>query len=923
MKKDHLLKTLSLGMITAWVLGGCGSGNSSPVPSNYTKPQGPVSYVGINTMFNPDALNQNNTQTKSLNSTSNGCGNAYGTASQVFTFAAQFLTLIPEAGHALSSVSTNLGQITGIIGTAKGSNCMAQNLANINASLAYQQKEITSVYQNELIINNDFWDQSTANAQETAKTAVTSNNNANKSISLGVSSVMKGVGLWNADASYVANSYTESELQANINNYIESNSGVGGLNEYFNLSLIGDVENISGANFSKPSTDTIGTAAESIFVTVNTTSTYYDVLSSRNALLASQLAGLIANNSESNLVPYISVYNSAIVNTYTQSLVNINSAYQLQYLANYLNFVTYQKFESNYKSASYITIGPLNADGVFYKPSEILLNNFPGLTESAAQLAYYNNTQKVLTDVMAQAVNNAYSIALGFLVTDAPVGAQSYPTMSLVDTFTGKHTGENIDYASLVGKYVYDSNTYVPSGATNVIYNAYSSGGDMAGESLVASLIAASKIESTLYYQFQGLKNVAAMEKALASYNATYGLNGSESGFMNSLKQGGESVDVNIFTGYESDIYFGAANSSTIVPLYVNESGYPKLFGTVTNNIAACSANPNTALPAYNLYNYTPTNSYTNTIGRVGVPYLMCGNWSIDNIQNQVTSYIESVSRAYMGLAVQYNDMTGTSIFTYNNPTNTISNTTPACKTHCGTVTENVFHNSQGNFPTTGLPITALSPAPGSASSNWGGNTSNQNNNIIQGNSYESILAGWMTTNYPSGLQEYDSVTNVMAIQISFPDGFIAPLTINNTNIKGSQGNYVSIGINPNTINVLIDGQPMVDTTGVILNANSWGPAPNQLYQTSYSGGSPFNMSAFKVNNNLLMLNGTVTSSNGSTDVNLGNVHVASIVLNPSSCPGIGDLLAVPSTAAGAGVHPDQQVWNYVCGNIPVYSISN
>ncbi|RTK94302.1 MAG: hypothetical protein EKK64_08925 [Neisseriaceae bacterium] len=798
MKKLLLLQLSSACFIVA-----CSVGHSNVT---YQKPIGPVSYSYINGQFESKATSK--LVLNNANATS-GCGQVLSKTSSGLGIASGFMSFIPVAGPALGVITSATGSVLGLFGSAKGNNCTNQQFENMQIQLANQSEEINNLETDLDLSNNEIWQQMQAQASLILNTNYILYNSQISNISGDqglLYSFMYKSGFWNPDSGMpVTNFNIESALTSasysSLSGYINSYTG-----------LDQQITNIAGVIPTSNNSSGFNTVIikENASDYINLLSSLYNYLN--NILVTS------AQSNNNNIVPYVDQYNQVVLALYQKSLYAVNQAYMVSYLINQINY------------QNYVTGGnqPYLADisgiyGTYFNPNYISYNY-------GSQLDYYNASQQNLSILYAQIVNQLYSNTLNYIVTDSPVGNQSYPnaqTFSYQDE-SGQliNLGESINYSALVGSSVMSATSTL----IDAMQNSSPTNGVNLANSLKLAMSNSKQQYSTLFYQAPYFSNAASCTLALSQYNYLNGTNGSIQDFYQS-ESGLNSCQPLLLGGGSESVTASIMSWSTIQPYYANVSQQsPVLYGSVSNNIAASNTNYVGSISPYSLYVYTPNGS-TPSLGRTNVPYLMSGNWSLNGFSNQII--FSNMYYDFYGYMPNKNWENATAIG---------------------------YQSSVGNGNITFM---------GGSQTNWSAN-GHQNYNLSNGTSQPYIYYGWMNVNYPSGVSKNDVVSNLSAIQVTFPDGFIASLGIMISNITDWTGYYGEISINPNLLNVQIDGNPLLSGYG---SANIWGGSGGTCQS---SDGMTLCDSTFTLNNNLLVAGGTSASIGGWGDFILYS--------NPTSC---------------------------------------
>lgn len=829
MKRYNIKKILTLVLLVSCqaTIVACSSGNN--ISQSPNKPSGPVSYVYVHNNFILPVG-------KALQSNGNACGSVMGRTSAGLIAASGFFTLIPEAGPAIGATINSVGTVLAFMGTSAGNNCNTLEFNSLQSQLNTQAQQINNLEINLNLLNNQIWQAMTVQSSEILNINYVAYNNQISQISGNqglLYSFMYKSGLWNPNTglpneSATIQSVLSSQNYTNLLDYI---------NSYNNLDSI--TTNIAAVyTKSYPSSNPYNA-----IITQSQQSDYWNLLSSLNNDLSTQITSILASYPATNVVPYIDQYNQVLAALYQQSLYAINEAYTVSYLINMLNF---QNYNNQIKQPYLNDISGIH--GVYYNPNDIS-------GEYTSQLDYYNVTQSNLTDLYAQIVNQLYSNTLAFVVTDTPVGSQSYPN-NQVFSFTNESgesvvTNESINYSKLVGASVANATTTL----INSIGNSNANNGNNLKNSL-ASVVNNSSTYNTLFYQVPYLSNIMSCNSALDQYNQQNGMNGSIQQFYNSQAGSLNCQPITIGNNGES-VVNSIMNWNTIQPYYVNATTtLPTIFGSVTNNISASNPNSVGNIPAYALYIYTP-NGLANSLGTIGTPYLMSGNWNTSGVSNQNI--------------MDTNYQSWNNIVTYM-PNKWYSYASALSQVNSGGITNNITYMSGSQV-------------------NWSSDGKN-NNNLANGTTAQYIYYGWMNNNYPSQIQMYNTVSNNAVIQTTLQDGFIASYEVSMSNVdQGQGGYYANISANPALNSVLIDGQP-------ITGSDTAGTSACLFWNTSSQWVCA---SSTMINNNAFLIGGWSASTIG----HWGDVF---IYQNPTSCS-VGGFNTYDQYAAQYGIY------DVICSN--------
>lgn len=812
------------------ILVACSGGNCNNNVAPPTKPSGPISYVYVHKNFVPQVGNM------LQSSNNNGCGSVMGQTSAGLIAVSGFFTLIPEAGPAIGATVNSVGSVLALMGTSAGNNCNTIEFNDLQSQLSNQQQQINNLESNLNLSNNQIWQEMTVQSTEILNTNYVAYNGDVSLISGNqglLYSFMYKSGLWNPNNGQPIPGVT-------IQSLLNSPESYNGLYYYINsyTTLDSTITNIASVY---PNSSTSNNLYNTI-ISQTQQSYYWNLLSSFNNNLSTQITAALGSSPTTNIVPYIDQYNQSLSALYQKSLYSINEAYIVSYLINMINFQNY----SNPIHKPYLAdISGIH--GVYYNPNDIG-------SDYESQLDYYNTAQRNLTDLYAQIVNQLYTNTLAFVVTDAPVGSQSYPNKQgfiyINESGESVVTNESINYSQLVGSSVANATTML----INSIGNSNASNGNSLKNSL-NNVVNNSTGYQTLFYQVPYLSNIMRCNSELEQYNQLNGVNGSIQQFYNS-QAGLASCQPILLNNNGESVINSIMNWNTIQPYYVSSTiTLPTMFGSVTNNIAASNPNSVGNIPPYALYIYTPTNS-TASLGAVGTPYLMSGNWN--------TAYVPE------------QNITNTDMQSWNNvitymPNKWYTYASAVSKINPGGVTGNITYMSGSQI-------------------NWASNGTS-NVNLSYGANARYIYYGWMDKNYPAQAQPWNTVYNNAVIQTTFQDGFIASFVVSMSNVdQGEGGYYANIFANPALSSVLIDGNNMIAPNSVPNACLFWNPTSKWIC----SG-------AITVNNNTLLIGGTSAPEIG----DWGDVF---IYQNPTSCH-VGKFNTYDGGAAQYGIE------NVICSN--------
>ena len=824
-------------------LAACSSGNNSSNQS--TLPVGPVDYVSVQSLFADSGRLQN--QGAALNSGNNGgCGVVSSDVGAGMAAATGFVSFIPVVGPVLGAIFGGVGSVLTLAGGNNASSCMSYGLEgqinNLNQEfcilsdqLFLQQQQINNIESNMDLSNNQIWSQMNTNAAEQQNSAFAEFNQQVKKI-YGADGVfahmMQSAGLYSI--------YDGTPTGLTLGQLESSSSNLTNLNTYLNF-LSNDnswsyIGNIAGVKFSKaPSKN--NPPAYSLIQT-SSASYYMELLMATNGVLLPTIQKTIANGN--NAIPILDNYNNTLVIYYQQAIYALQEIYFMAYMVNYLNY---------FNSQNVVLTDVLDIYGTYYAgPSSA--------TATAADTQAYNSAQKNLTLLFSAVINQLYQNTLNYVVTDNLVGSQSYPNIRLPiidESGNIAFSGESVNYGNFIGTRVTTAESILINGLIDSTASA-STQYQTLGEQLT-------NINNLMIYQYGGVSNMAVCAAGLESYNRTTGNFNLESALAEcpSVTSGRGPVwnDQSVFS------------INTLVPYYAKSNAVlPQLTGAVTNNINlnVCNSSPVGNIPAWNIYLYTPNANYP-SLGTAGTPYLMCGNWSTQDLYNPSEDALLADDGIYYS-----NLLLGTSIplgypCNNNNDLSTCNSAVQGAWTYGENYTVNdISSNTQNNLF-------------------YVMNTNNSTawQYASYGNATTYIGSGWLADNIPNGWGSYgNSRSYVAAIQYTFSDGFVGSFGIGINNIYGWYANTVSLSINPNLLLVTIDGQSLINVDDILMdNSSYFSGTPLPYSSISNLGWYPvisqdpnmYGYSALVLNNHRIVLTGSTTTgwSNSNTMVTIDN----------------------------------------------------
>lgn len=847
MKKIRkILKVVAPLLVVSLTACSSGSGNNSSNQS--TLPVGPVDYVSVQSLFADNNKLQN--QSAALNGSNNGgCGVVSSNVGAGMAAVTGFVSFIPVAGPVLGAIFGGVGSVLTLAGGNSASSCMTYGLEgqinNLNQEfgilsdqLFLQQQQINIIESNMNLSNNQIWSQMNANAEAQQNSDFLAFNQLVKKV-YGYDGIfahmMQNAGLYsiyNGTPTGLTLSQLESSASDlnNLNNYLTNLS---------NDNLLSSIGNIAGVQFSTRLGKNYPPAYSSV---VASNSSYYAVLlASTYDILPSTIQGVFSSGN--NSVAILDNYNNTLVAYYQQAIYALQEIYFMAYMVNYLNY---------FNNQNVVLTDALDVYGTYYAgPSSMLA--------TSADTQAYNLAQKNLTLLFSAVINQLYQNTLNYIVTDKLVGSQTYPNIRLPvvnDSGNIVFSGESINYGNFIGTRVTTAESVLISGLIDSSASA-STQYQALGEQVA-------NINNLMIYQYGGVSNMATCAAALESYNV------SSSNFNLQAAIADADACPSVTSG-RAPIWNNQSifSTDTLVPYYAkSNSVLPQLTGAVTNNINlnVCNSSPVGNIPAWNIYLYTPNVSYP-SLGTPGTPYLMCGNWSTQDLYNPSEDVLLADDGIYYS-----NLLLGSSIplaYPCNNKNDlsTCNSAVQGAWTYGENYTVNdISSNTQNNLF---YVMNTNNPTAWQYAS--------------YGNATTYIGSGWLADNIPNGWGSYgNSRSYIAAIQYTFSDGFIGSFGIGINNIYGWYANTVSLSINPNLLLVTIDGQSLINVDDILMdNSSYFSGTPLPYSSISNLGWYPvisqdpnmYGYSALVLNNHRIVLTGSTTTgwSNSNAVVTIDN----------------------------------------------------
>lgn len=447
-------------------------------------------------------------------STPSGCGSVMSGVGTDTMIASGFVGFVPVAGPLLAGGSNAAGLIFSGSGGNAAAGCLQAQFASINAQLALQEAQIEKLQlqlaqaKSQIIQTVYAEDQ---NQLETDRTGYSSalfwfaNQNGTNCGNFG--RLMSTAGFWTSCTDTVPTDATvESSAQSSAT-YANVQQVVGGMGSDFDTNL----ENVAGVDLGPDATcadaglvppanpDDDPDCYEAVQLAGNN---YLDTIFQE---MASQLAVAMAADADAgaNLVPLFDQYNSGLVSYYAQSVLALQQAFTMEYLINQLNY-----WNAGLSSDPIESLGSVN--GTYY--SFDALQAVLGGDEPTAQeqALYYNRAQKALTQLYVARVNMLYRLTLNYIVSDAPVGGQEWPSNA---ASSDNEINSHVDYQDNVGTSV----SSAPNESTFVL------AATPIGMLPAPATTGGSWTTNAALYQYDGLRDAGACYANLVTWNEANG----------------------------------------------------------------------------------------------------------------------------------------------------------------------------------------------------------------------------------------------------------------------------------------------------------------------------------------------------------------------------------------------------------------
>lgn len=324
-----------------------------------------------------------------------------------------------------------------------------------------------------------------------------------------------------------------------------------------------------------------------------------------------QIQQALSNNQ--NIVPLIQNYNNTLVYLYQQSMVNLQSAYSIEFMINQANyFAAIRGLSSQYQVPSLS-----NSGGTYYTTSTTIESS-----NLIAQTNDYNLIQQQLSLLYAAKFNQLYINTIQYIMSDPAASFQVESGQTLYYDVNG------------VVKSIYESNGYIDNISKNVITPISLAPGNSWKEKN-------SNVMGILY-QFDGLRNSAICTTAITNYVKN------ESNIAN-VPFNNLSCPV-LFNSQDSTTESGFYNGINLVPYVANyNTSSVSLTESVNNLIAACNIGTTIGAITGDFYFWMP--SATNSPIGESSGYLMCNLWnqSFSSTYNTQLNNIYSGGAPYIG----------------------------------------------------------------------------------------------------------------------------------------------------------------------------------------------------------------------------------------------------------------------------------
>ncbi|MEY4503992.1 MAG: hypothetical protein RL154_284 [Pseudomonadota bacterium] len=549
------LKILFISSLAAFLIG-CstgGNGVSQPTPKVSVIQDGPLNYAALVLALDSKASSQTNTQASVVGvesdnikvsmlktGASNGTAGAdAGTALEVTGGVVGIFC--PVAGAAIGAV----GDVVDLIGGNNGSAYLQSQIDDINQTLAYQQGEINSL-QIQINTNNAYYNafvkQTTGSAAcqsmqqyyqtvnmvyvsgltlPTGNSCLSGVNLPNTTNSIGnqFQSTIKKSGENNITLTATNNTTMQNIISlANKNNY---SNGSGASNSNFQSYV--DNLSISQLNSSTWSYPSLGSSVDFSNITSgaiiqsqslapsSTACASTNVSNSTGMLLACGYQYFLANmlpipgTQSSNVVTSINQYNQTLLQIYEQNVLSLQYAYNIEATSNYMNFINYTNcLNQNNNNGSACTANQIPSwYGLLETTFSVGSNSSNSITPSTITGSTLSSSAQLTTQYFTTAQQNlllAYAKRVNTLYKNLMNFIISDPQMS---------TQSYISQPSPQTYYIYGQNIAVSFKPQNSLYTTIAAatlksstnGGQIPGSQL-------SSLGGGILYQYSGINQL-------------------------------------------------------------------------------------------------------------------------------------------------------------------------------------------------------------------------------------------------------------------------------------------------------------------------------------------------------------------------------------------------------------------------------
>lgn len=537
-----------------------------------------------------------------------------GTAYSVVDGLAYFIG--PEMGAAMTigtSIATIAGSTTDTT-AADTMSCISSLETQIANQINYMDNQITQLQQNVLTLQNEFYKQNVAVAQQFTGLYEQSLSDANSYIDGGGSKgqfVSNGVYQELMDAAGLTNNGVPV-AGANLltmASQVFPRLEVGTFSIAYAIGFQNAVQNISGSSLNVGCSNNCFTQ-----VNVNSNSALIQTYKSLNNTFMAQLPIALASKangdgtSNPTVAPLFDQYNDTIAAIYLSQLKALQQSYTIEWMINRMNFYAYTT--SSMPNLMIPSLGQVA--GTYYNYNAVMSESSTATTQT--QVAAYNDAQNQLAKLYAARINVLFNNTISYMISDKPSvmqhplvesGAIFYVNLPASKTQFTQQTTSASEAAQINQSFVQTLGSKVQSALSLLPGNSYKN--------------------QAVFYQYKGLIDQSRCESATQSYALNPGLyNNNISQAINSQSCPMMYSDIN-----GQPVNNGEWNNNTLQPYFINSNNQLTRASNVSSNLYACQIGQTLGDLTGDLYFWQP--SAANSPTGKATQYLMCNYWKNNN----------------------------------------------------------------------------------------------------------------------------------------------------------------------------------------------------------------------------------------------------------------------------------------------------